>query len=211
VLTEKQNIDKESGGIYANMKGVFVVREFGTHVNHEPTQTRRRKWTEEQSSALSAAMPVSSSQQLWDCLDATLFKDAGITPTAVTAWWESHKRKHANVNTIRRPTLGDLRDVIKDLTQNPIGSHDAFLVPLPGSPHLLTGRHVKQRTGDTKPRQTMAGTSFAFCIPGTTQALMSRIPSSRSQIYSRLVDISVNGFRMSKVKESHLPMVSWTW
>ena len=194
--------------------GSYIVRELGTHKDHPPTQRRYSTWNHNQKAALEEMLittPSLSALDAWETRDVTLFPHNNQLKTKLLKWWGKRCTKAPKSQPA---SLNDFRTIIEEFKTDmngSLGDHDPILVPLPGSPHLLTGHNVPRITNDSKPRQTVSGTHYAACLPGTTRALMSRVESAHAQLYIKLTRIFEDGFETEEVESPGLALTDGVW
>ena len=124
--------------------------------------------------------------EAWDKLDRDLFK--GVTKSHVQSWLKTYRSAHhARPATIPQPTLQDLRILESEFGADEAGPEDPLLMSLTGSGHLITGPEVKAITQGAKPKVTVSGTPYAFCFPGTTLRLFSRVTETKQKMCCEIV------------------------
>jgi hypothetical protein len=125
--------------------------------------------------------------------DHSAFQDASLTESEIRSWLNTARPRLK----IRPPaTLKDVQDcVAKQLTPwtviGGLGDDDPLCLELTRTENVVSGPDIRKITGDAKPKTTPGGLQYAFCIPGTTKRLFSRVLASREQIYLEFEKITV--------------------
>ena len=198
---------------------MYKVVESGNHTdNHPPVPKRCRTWTQKENQALLEFLTIhpkaKAKVMLAEIQRQPIFGNTGISKSELDAWL----RKNRPPNDLHRTaTLEDVRTIIAKYKTpysviDRLGDTENIVPPIPGCPHLLTGEDVRTIAKDSKPRTTTDGTQFAFCIPGTSKALMSRIMKSREQIYLRLEKITdTEGAVFEEIKSKGILLSDGVW